>query len=95
MLLFSNIILLLINAITSRREFTLFTRVAVILLLYFFINLMDNTEIGINDGLFHSITTTHIFDAILLFIPAKVYSTADTCKTSALKENNGKSGIYR
>jgi len=87
MLLFSNILLLLFSAVTSRREFTLFTRVAVILLLYFFINLMDNTEIGINDGLFHQLT--------LGIIPAVVYSNADIDKQSIIKENRGKSGIYR
>jgi hypothetical protein len=70
MLLISNIYLLLVNAVTFRREFTiLFTRVAILILLYLGIivhvsldvTCLDNW-IGIYNGLFHS---THSFDLLI------------------------------
>jgi len=77
MLLFSNIILL-VSAVTSRREFTiLFNRVAIIILLYsgiigydsLYVTYLD-TGIGIYNGLFHSTAITHSFDLFIDIIGA-------------------------
>jgi hypothetical protein len=87
MLLLSNI-LLLVSAVTSRREFTiLFNKVTVSILLYYII-ISSDTEIGIDDGLFHPLT--------LGVIPAVSYSNADLDKKgiAIIKENRGKSGVY-
>jgi len=78
MLLFSNILLLLVSAVTSRREFTIFfNRVAIIILLYsgiigydsLYITSLD-TGIGIYNGLFHSTAITHSFDLFIYIIGA-------------------------
>ena len=69
MLLISNLFLLLVNAVTFRREFTiLFNRVAIFILLYSFIighvscvTCLDNPRVGIYNGLFHSTVITHSF----------------------------------
>ena len=73
MLLISNIFLLLVNAVTFRREFTiLFNRVAIFILLYsgiighgtLYVTCLD-TGIGIYNGLFHSTVITHSFDMLM------------------------------
>ena len=70
MLLISNIFLLLVNAVTSRREYTiLFNRVAIFILLYsgiighgsLYVTCLD-TGIGIYNGLFHSATIINSLD---------------------------------
>jgi len=76
MLLISNIFLLLVNAVTSRREYTiLFNRVAIFILLYsgiighgsLYVTCLD-TGIGIYNGLFHSTAITHSFDLFIYII---------------------------
>ena len=76
MLLISNIFLLLVNAVTFRREFTiLFNRVAIFILLYsgiighgtLYVTCLD-TGIGIYNGLFHSTVITHSFDLFIYII---------------------------
>jgi hypothetical protein len=53
-----------------------------------------DTEIGIYNGLFHSITQN--FNPYLLsIVPIISYSNADTMKTDILNENINKIGIYR
>ena len=53
-----------------------------------------DTEIGIYNGLFHSITQN--FNPYLLsIVPILPYSNADTMKTEILNENRNKIGIYR
>jgi len=53
-----------------------------------------DTEIGIYNGLFHSITQN--FNPYLLsIVPILSYSNADTMKTEILNENRNKIGIYR
>ena len=73
MLLISNIFLLLVNAVTFRREFTiLFHRVAVFILLYLciighgslYVTCLD-TGIDIYNGLFHSTAITQGFDLFI------------------------------
>jgi hypothetical protein len=69
MLLFSNIFLLLVNAVTLRRIFTIwFNRVAILILLYSgiigFESLhVTSLDLGISvyNGLFHSTAITHSF----------------------------------
>jgi hypothetical protein len=61
----------LVNAVIFRREFTLFNRVAIFILLYsgimgydsLYITYLD-TGIGIFKGLFHSTAITHSFDLL-------------------------------
>jgi hypothetical protein len=76
MLLLSNLFLLLVNAVTFRREFTiLFNRVAIFILLYsgiigydsLYVTYLDN-GIGIYNGLFHSTAITHSFDLFTYII---------------------------
>jgi NADH-ubiquinone oxidoreductase chain 2 len=76
MLLISNLLLLLVNAITFRREYTiLFNRVAIFILLYsgiighgcLYVTCLD-TGIGIYNGLFHSTAITHSFDLFIYII---------------------------
>jgi len=76
MLLISNLLLLLVNAITFRREYTiLFNRVAIFILLYsgiighgsLYVTCLD-TGIGIFNGLFHSTAITHSFDLFIYII---------------------------
>ena len=83
MLLISNIYLLLVNAVTFRREFTiLFNRVAIFILLYsgilghgtLYVTCLDNW-IGIYNGLFHS---THNLD-LLIFSRDLVYMFLANC----------------
>jgi len=76
MLLISNLFLLLVNAVTLRREFSiLFNRVAIFILLYSGIIGYDSlsvtyldTGIGISNGLFHSTAITHSFDLFIYII---------------------------
>ena len=76
MLLISNLFLLLVNAVTFRREFTiLFNLVAIFILLYsgiiwygsLSVTCLDNW-IGIYNGLFHSTAITHSFDLFIYII---------------------------
>jgi hypothetical protein len=76
MLLISNLFLLLVNAVTLRREFTtLFNRVAVFIWLYsgiigydsLYVTYLDN-GIGVYNGLFHSTAITHSFDLFTYII---------------------------
>ena len=76
MLLISNLFLLLVNAVTLRREFSiLFNRVAIFILLYsgiigyesLYVTYLD-TGIGIYHGLFHSTAITHSFDLFIYII---------------------------
>jgi hypothetical protein len=100
MLLFSEILLLLVSAVTSRRELLL-NRVAIIILLYsgiigydsLYVTYLD-TGISIYNGLFHSITQN--FNLYLMsIVPILSYSNADTMKPEVLKDNRNKTGIYR
>jgi NADH-ubiquinone oxidoreductase chain 2 len=80
MLFISSTLLLLVNAVTLRRERSiLFNRVAVLILLYSGIICYDSlnitsldTGIGIYGGLFHSTSITHSFDLFLCIIGAIV-----------------------
>ena len=76
MLLLSNLFLLLVNAVTFRRELTIiFNRVAIFILLYsgimcydsLFVTYLD-TGIGVFNGLFHSTATSHSFDLFIYII---------------------------
>ena len=78
MLLIINTFILLVNAVTFRREFTiLFNRVAIFILLYsgiighgtLYVTCLD-TGIGIYNGLFHSTVITHSFDLFVYIIGA-------------------------
>jgi len=85
MLLISNIFLLLVSAVTSRRDFEiLFNRVAIFILLYsgiigydsLYVTYLD-TGIGIYNGLFHSTAITHSFDLFIYIIaPIILFLTA-------------------
>jgi len=65
----------LVNAVIFRREFSLFNRVAIFILLYsgimgydsLYITYLD-TGIGIFKGLFHSTAITHSFDLFIYII---------------------------
>nr|QXQ00367.1 NADH dehydrogenase subunit 2 [Tuber umbilicatum] len=80
MLFISSTLLLLVNAVTLRRERSiLFNRVAVLILLYSGIICYDSlnitsldTGIGIYGGLFHSTSITHSFDLFVCIIGAIV-----------------------
>nr|QXQ00351.1 NADH dehydrogenase subunit 2 [Tuber microsphaerosporum] len=80
MLFVSSTLLLLVNAVTLRRERSiLFNRVAVLILLYSGIICYDSlnitsldTGIGIYGGLFHSTSITHSFDLFICIIGAIV-----------------------
>jgi len=80
MLFVSSTLLLLVNAVTLRRERSiLFNRVAILILLYSGIICYDSlniisldTGIGIYGGLFHSTSITHSFALFLCIIGAIV-----------------------
>jgi NADH-ubiquinone oxidoreductase chain 2 len=80
MLLISIILLLLVNAVSSRRDRTIFfNRVAILILLYSGILGYDSlystsldTGIGIYGGLFHTTIITHSFDLFIYIIGAIV-----------------------
>ncbi|KAG0632706.1 hypothetical protein HOY80DRAFT_897643 [Tuber brumale] len=84
MLFISSTLLLLVNAVTLRRERSiLFNRVAVLILLYSGIICYDSlnitsldTGIGIYGGLFHSTSITHSFDLFICIIGAIMSSMA-------------------
>ena len=68
MLIVSSTLLLLVNAVTLRRDVKFFFRVAILTLLYYGIKLlMFNTWIDMYDGLFHSFIT-HTFDLFVFII---------------------------
>jgi len=66
---------LLVNAVTLRREFTIFNRVAIFVLLYSGIigSLYLDTGIGIHNGLFHSTAITYSFDLFIYIIGTIIY----------------------
>jgi len=80
MLFVSSTLLLLVNAVTLRRDRSiLFNRVAILILLYSGIICYDSlnitsldTGIGIYGGLFHSTSITHSFDLFICIIGAIV-----------------------
>jgi NADH-ubiquinone oxidoreductase chain 2 len=80
MLIFSILFLLLSNAVTLRRDKSiLYSRVAIIVLLYssilaldsLYVNYLD-TGIGLYGGLFHATSTTHIFHVFIFLISAAI-----------------------
>jgi NADH-ubiquinone oxidoreductase chain 2 len=80
MLIFSILFLLLSNAVTLRRDKSiLFSRVAIIVLLYssllglasLYITYLD-AGIGLYGGLFHATSTTHIFHIFIFLISAAI-----------------------
>ena len=80
MLIFSIIFILLSNAVTLRRDKSiLFSRVAIIVLLYssllaingLYVNSLD-TGIGLYGGLFHVTSTTQIFHIFIFIISALI-----------------------
>ena len=84
MLLLSNLFLLLVNAVTFRRELTIiFNRVAIFILLYsgimcydsLFVTYLD-TGIGVFNGLFHSTATSHSSDLFIYIIAPSIVLTA-------------------
>jgi group I intron endonuclease len=99
----------LINAVTSKRKFTIFKWLGSIISLYLIIISLISlyTEIGIDGYLHHSTLIYNVmhhlsytFDAgdvlyLLDLIPVASYSNADTQKSLLLSENNHKAGIYR
>lgn len=80
MIIFSIILILFSNAVTSRRDKSiLYSRVAIIALLYSSILVMGtlyltnlDTGIGLFGGLFHATSTTHIFHLIIFLISAVI-----------------------
>jgi hypothetical protein len=78
-----------VSAIFYRREFTIFNRVAVIILLgtSLYVICIDT---GIYNSLFHQTVP-----ALLSVTPIVVYTNADLEKQAIMKENRGKSGVYR
>jgi NADH-ubiquinone oxidoreductase chain 2 len=80
MLIIGSILLLLANAVTLRREKSIFfNRVAILILLYSGILAYDSlyigtlaTGIGVFSGLFHSTSITHCFDVFLYTITAVI-----------------------
>jgi len=64
MLFVSSTLLLLVNAVTLRRDRKLF-RVAILTLLYLVVNFWT-TRVGMYDGLFHSTSITHSFDLYII-----------------------------
>ena len=80
MIIFSILFLLLSNAVTLRRDKSiLFSRVAIIVLLYssfiatnsLYITYLDR-GIGLYGGLFHATSTTHIFQIFIFLISAAI-----------------------
>ena len=74
MLLIGSILLLLANAVTLRRDKSIFNRVAILILLHSGILAYDSlaigsldTGIGVLSGLFHSTAITHSF-AVFIYI---------------------------
>src|SRR5436853_1082751 len=70
MLLIINTLILLVNAVTFRREFTtILLRVALFILLYYQRALRLGPEvIGIYQSIFHSTAITHSFDLFIYII---------------------------
>ncbi len=64
MLIVNSTLLLLVNAVTLRRDRKLF-RVAILTLLYLVVNFWT-TRVGMYDGLFHSTSITHSFDLYII-----------------------------
>jgi NADH-ubiquinone oxidoreductase chain 2 len=80
MVIFSILFLLLSNAVTLRRDKSiLFSRVAIIVLLYssllamtsLYITSLD-TGIGLYGGLFHATSITHIFHIFIFIVSAAI-----------------------
>jgi NADH-ubiquinone oxidoreductase chain 2 len=80
MIIFSILFLLLSNAVTLRRDKSiLFSRVAIIVLLYssllailsLYLTCLD-TGIGLYGGLFHATSTTHVFHVFIFLISALI-----------------------
>lgn len=80
MIIFSIILILFSNAVTSRRDKSiLYSRVAIIALLYSSILVLGtlyltnlDTGIGLFGGLFHATSTTHFFHLIIFLISAVI-----------------------
>jgi NADH-ubiquinone oxidoreductase chain 2 len=80
MLVYSILFLLLSNAVTLRRDKSiLFSRVAIIILLYSSLLAMDSLYItsldrgiGIYSGLFHATSTTQVFHIFIFIISAVI-----------------------
>ena len=78
MVIFSILLLLLSNAVTTRRDKSiLFSRVAIIILLYSSLLNMDslyftylNKGIGLYGGLFHATSVTHLFHLFIFIVSA-------------------------
>lgn len=91
MLLFSNILLLVVNAVTSRREFyMLFNRAIIIILLYICISFLSDIEIGVYSRLFLSkeLMIAHSFS---LF--PNHYSVNIKYRGFASKDNNNNTNL--
>ena len=80
MIIFSILFLLLSNAVTLRRDKSiLFSRVAIIVLLYssllamlsLYVTSLD-TGIGLYGGLFHATSTTHVFQIFIFLVSAAI-----------------------
>jgi hypothetical protein len=64
----------LVDAVSLRREFIIFNRVAILILLYFgIVSSLSDTEIGIFGGLFHSTAITPSFDLLKYIIAPIIY----------------------
>jgi NADH-ubiquinone oxidoreductase chain 2 len=80
MLILSIILLLLSNAVTLRRDKSiLYSRVAIVVLLYSFLLGFNSLYIpyldrgiGLFGGLFHATSTTHIFQLFIFIISAAI-----------------------
>ena len=80
MIIYSILFLLLSNAVTLRRDKAiLFSRVAIIILLFSFIFAMNSLYtlsldrgIGLYGGLFHATSITHVFQIFIFFISAAI-----------------------
>lgn len=80
MIIFSIILILFSNAVTSRRDKSiLYSRVAIIALLYSSILVLGtlyltnlDTGIGLFGGLFHATSTTHVFHLFIFLISAVI-----------------------
>ena len=80
MIIFSIILILFSNAVTSRRDKSiLYSRVAIIALLYSSILVLGtlyltnlDTGIGLFGGLFHATSTTHVFHLVIFLISAVI-----------------------
>ena len=63
----------LVNAVSLRREFIIFNRVALLILLYFIISYYAYIEVSIYNGLFHSTAITYSFDLFIYIIGTIIY----------------------